>query len=106
MRISDWSSDVCSYDLIRILRGQPPRTRVQGYGEDGRILPRHARHAAGEDARPARRTRPALLLRRRQWRQHRFLLVPERDRKSVVSGKSAVRVDAGGPRIIKKKTDD
>src|SRR3546814_17489347 len=100
MRISDWSSDVCSSDLQRhrlvraLLRLVQPRLR-----EDQRQLPaRRARHprpsvavhggvrgdGAGDG--PAVRT-PAQL-----------------DRKSVVKGKSvSVRVDLGGRRIIKKK---
>src|SRR3546814_18147290 len=74
MRISDWSSDVCSSDLAdggRQPRGEQPRTGAQ-----------RAADAAGPDhfGRGAR------------------------DRKSVVAGKSvSVRVDLGGRRILKKK---
>src|SRR3546814_12159404 len=77
MRISDWSSDVCSSDLNgarwpRVLGGRPGRSC-----QEGRLW----RHAAEAGDR-----------RRGQ------------DRKSVVSGKSvSVRVDLGGRRIIKKK---
>src|SRR3546814_16937403 len=100
MRISDWSSDVCSSDLLAMLvrahgarididigveLAQPhgiaaslqqrtERCRSQTFSEGGN-------HAAGDED------------------------VPRQDRKSVVSGKSvSVRVDLGGRRIIKKKT--
>src|SRR3546814_6183574 len=78
MRISDWSSDVCSSDLGRrlfaalVARRQAPRLRLD-----------------------RGRQRPALGA-LDGWRRG--------DRKSVVSGKSvSVRVDLGGRRIIKKK---
>src|SRR3546814_12579772 len=45
------------------------------------------------------------LCERRLWEKHKILPVAQRDRKSVVSGKSvSVRVDRGGRRIINKKT--
>src|SRR3546814_15768050 len=110
MRISDWSSDVCSSDLGQELAAEAAPAR-------GR-KPRAARlHAAS----------PAVTMRR----MHRFafitllLLVSSlaqaaqpvatvrvgfdrdgvpSDRKSVVEGKSvSVRVDLGGRRIIQKK---
>src|SRR3546814_17674596 len=71
MRISDWSSDVCSSDL----RGPELAGGVETSGW---------READKADPHPN--------------------LLPEGDRKSVVSGKSvSVRVDRGGRRIIKKK---
>src|SRR3546814_18028343 len=83
MRISDWSSDVCSSDLLleyhlRASRAGPPVAPRPGGGDY-------------EDAPPgslgALHEGPALA-----------------DRKSVVSGKSvSVRVDLGGRRIIQKK---
>src|SRR3546814_15356717 len=86
MRISDWSSDVCSSDLL-----------VLGLRREFRIgqLDRHDRgqsftHVVASE-------RDLLLLQRARF----FRIV---DRKSVVSGKSvSVRVDLGGRRIIKKK---
>src|SRR3546814_12762421 len=93
MRISDWSSDVCSSDLkaqtyVDISRlldavmghfGQIPEGRPNGF----HLGPK----AAWKGTQPSRRA-----------------LWPELDRKSVASGKSvAVRVDLGGRRIIKKK---
>src|SRR3546814_20705823 len=88
MRISDWSSDVCSSDLIghpaRVPRPRGPRRNrsksTAGWWEW--VCPGRPRHRA-----------------RRRLHQGR-------DRKSVVSGKSvSVRVALGGRRIIKKKKD-
>src|SRR3546814_3437876 len=75
MRISDWSSDVCSSDLLLLtaeVRSTPVFSRRPSpQGEGGRL---------------------------------EYLVVRHSDRKSVVSGKSvSVRVDLGGRRIIKKK---
>src|SRR3546814_12056823 len=94
MRISDWSSDVCSSDLAAMparYRDRGPfqaatafalpwgRDRAPGRGAPGRTPADPARR------RPAQPRHPA--------------------RKSVVSGKRvAVRVDLGGRRLIKKKT--
>src|SRR3546814_15327928 len=93
MRISDWSSDVCSSDLFRPNGG--------GQCDNGSRWDQCAE--------------------RRPWRLYRFhsddrpVRASEagnaaaqchgaRDRKSVVWGKSvSVRVDLGGRRIIKKK---
>src|SRR3546814_20893625 len=91
MRISDWSSDVCSSDLRgnENARALPP----SGHGS----LSQHAQlldlaqidtFAAGSSGRASSMDRQPHLL----------------DRKSVVSGKSvSVRVDLGGSSIIKKK---
>src|SRR3546814_19279824 len=90
MRISDWSSDVCSSDLLAILDSQyrlPLSVEV--------ALP------LGDSGGPPRdgMTWPCLS----QRRLHNNKRV-DPDRKSVVSGKSvAVRVDLGGRRIIKQK---
>src|SRR3546814_17687214 len=89
MRISDWSSDVCSSDLAV--------ARLHGQG----LQPRSLAHAlaawrgffqwwapqAGMESNPVAGVR-----------------APKIDRKSVVYGKSvAVRVALGGRRILKKK---
>src|SRR3546814_14449457 len=107
MRISDWSSDVCSSDL-----------EVQRRREDDRD-----QHVDAEDQQVWR----ALRQQRKTEQQHKnsgtkhlqsgrrradrvFGLgdrtdLPLRDRKSGGEGKSvSVRVDLGGRRIIKKKT--
>src|SRR3546814_11713630 len=77
MRISDWSSDVCSSDLgVEGLRVGDRVAYALHYGSYGQFM-----------ALPA-------------WKAVR---IPE-DRKSVVSGKSvSVRVDLGGRRLLKKK---
>src|SRR3546814_5676409 len=97
MRISDWSSDVCSSDLalghrIALMPGQHRHAaqrlelRVRELPVDGIAYQRgkQLHDAAGfAQARRSVVTRPA--------------------RKSVVSGKSvSVRVDLGGRRILKK----
>src|SRR3546814_19696401 len=85
MRISDWSSDVCSSDLV-----------VAG---DAR---------AGFDHALAERERRVGI--RTAGQERRYVgrqvgVVGLEDRKSVVWGKSvSVRVDVGGRRIIKKKS--
>src|SRR3546814_17777026 len=96
MRISDWSSDVCSSDL------------------GGKLPQAPRRMAAGRCLRSARFARSAASVlgyrtvfhgergnggRDRRGRQRAG------DRKSVVEGKRvSVRVDLGGRRIFKKKT--
>src|SRR3546814_17866720 len=114
MRISDWSSDVCSSDLSLISRHGTARiTRFDlvcgaisvmalivwlGLGRASLAV----MFAVVADAAGAV---PTL---RKAWHDPAsesalfFVLV---DRKSVVSGKGvSVRVDLGGRRIIKKKT--
>src|SRR3546814_19639143 len=77
MRISDWSSDVCSSDLFAHLALEPALDRVV------EALPRHAVGEVVLAGEP-------------------FV----GDRKSVVWGKSvSVRVDLGGRRSIKKKNN-
>src|SRR3546814_13608427 len=116
MRISDWSSDVCSSDLRDPLGVVTPA--VQAAVVD-RLA--HLEHAGGGH--------PGLVIARlivtggRRFNQpqplpqpggYRLAVVyqigiadpPELDRKSVVYGKSvSVRVDLGGRRIINKKND-
>src|SRR3546814_4443519 len=93
MRISDWSSDVCSSDLSGLVRDQV-YAAVFGAGPamDAfvvafRILNFMRRLSAEGSFSMA------------------FVPVLAEDRKSVVEGTSvSVRVDLGGRRIIKKKT--
>src|SRR3546814_14134686 len=94
MRISDWSSDVCSSDLITQNKTRPPTfvlfgTRLDELPESyRRYLVNGIRKELGFGAVPVRLT----------------LRSAKKDRKSVVSGKSvSVRVDLGGRRIIKQK---
>src|SRR3546814_20966464 len=100
MRISDWSSDVCSSDLETIRRGW---ARSCGRPHKGRNAePRHMapsgrdrRDGDGGDGRGAAAGR--LLFHARYARAAR---------KSVVYGKSvSVRVDLGGRRIINNKNN-
>src|SRR3546814_15837200 len=102
MRISDWSSDVCSSDL----GAHPPGAAHQDQGQPrGQGAPRR-----GQD--PARR-RQAGPGETEEGLMYAFTIEaadkPDMyrqliDRKSVVSGKSvSVSVDRGGRRNIKKK---
>src|SRR3546814_14778804 len=100
MRISDWSSDVCSSDLSAMPSDSiiaPGEVWLVGAGPgDPELLTRRAER----------------LIREAEVIFHDALVGPGilelagqgADRKSVVSGKSvSVRVDLGGRRIIKKK---
>src|SRR3546814_18603231 len=115
MRISDWSSDVCSSDLSRCLGGGAQgfhlRARAGRIGGDrrggggfGGARPRLYRHAgaaqgqasAGRLGGTAAAPVPGAAVRRRRG--------PPADRTSVVSGnRLPVRVDLGGRRLFKKK---
>src|SRR3546814_14919384 len=97
MRISDWSSDVCSSDLD-VVR---PTSVASGRGIDVTVW---ETFPLPTDDLPV----PTKI----EWfcfpNGIRVISAPtrpeQRDRKSVVSGKSvSVRVDPGGRRIIKKK---
>src|SRR3546814_17100128 len=112
MRISDWSSDVCSSDLYPMLTidGWP------GFSEAERLKPiladRAFRDRVREDLKEPKGTR----IFNGQWHlvevtisadpKHEGRHVAEiaKDRKSVGSGKGvAGSVDLGGPQNIKKK---
>src|SRR3546814_14006877 len=122
MRISDWSSDVCSSDLIGIeVHSGRPRISAElpetGERFEG-ILPPVVAAPAFAIRKPAvavftlddysgngimSRLQAAVL---RKAVADRANILIAGDRKSVVSGKSvSVRVDLGGRRIIKKKTN-
>src|SRR3546814_13935983 len=112
MRISDWSSDVCSSDLTwrngvngDVLGAQALCQRFH-HPMDGclrscvsiNFARPHLQCADRSDIDNCRRA----LMRRSGSEEWQELL---RDRKSVVSGKSvSVRVGLGGRRLIKKKT--
>src|SRR3546814_13575431 len=82
MRISDWSSDVCSSDLP-----QPASSSASPASSTCMISARRC-GSSRCDCGHSRYAQPAAT-----------------DRKRVVSGKGvAVRVDLGGRRILKKKT--
>src|SRR3546814_15494844 len=94
VRISDWSSDVCSSDLPRRAARRVIRPRRRDCcGSPRRLRARHPvrRRATDPRYRAASAARPVRVLR-------------ATDRKSVGWGKSvSVRVDLGGSRIMKKK---
>src|SRR3546814_16727150 len=99
MRISDWSSDVCSSDLWLTLCFRwafEPAGVVTDHGENGRHflwLPAQRRDFAVPQALRSTRgeVRP----------DPRAVASDQGDRKSVVSGQSvSVRVDLGGRRSI------
>src|SRR3546814_12260156 len=95
MRISDWSSDVCSSDLARAQIWRPARSAGAASLSDAdqflRVEPSEARSDGRRRAGKAARRR---LVDSQQ----------EEDRKSVVSGRRvSVRVDLGGRRVINKK---
>src|SRR3546814_15268639 len=98
MRISDWSSDVCSSDLLGQL-GQQPERGLGGLPAREQIPAPPRLGDELEDPEVGQRLpgRPAALLEDAE--------AP--DRKSVVKGTSvSVRVDLGGRRISKKKLDN
>src|SRR3546814_13250969 len=113
MRISDWSSDVCSSDLSAGKRGSPCwKSSCDSSGSSSRPsaprsiralrfrswVPPCATSVARQPDRSLRESGGAMRLRR---------LAPQsasQDRKRVVEGTSvSVRVDLGGRRIYKKK---
>src|SRR3546814_14343214 len=131
MRIIDWSSDVCSSDLIDVhgsepfvgrplagelhncdLEPEPSLVKIENLLHLQR--PRE-KAATGNQGEQAFRDKPVHRLAQRRAADFQFagqlaLVEPlprleaiTQDRKSVVSGKSvSVRVDLGGRRIIKK----
>src|SRR3546814_13182148 len=117
MRISDWSSDVCSSDLAAAHR---EHEAARGQGHRARAGPVRVRFraefrrlGAAEGTRRGGHRNHAALCRTAQPRRHRRSIEPaarrmyrsiRSDRKSVVEGKSvSVRVDLGGRLIIQKK---
>src|SRR3546814_16719460 len=118
LRISDWSSDVCSSDLgAGGAGGRPARQHDRQYEEpadrDDRPAaeklchadpPRPARHAAARAANARRAYRDSRSLRRPRPRSRRGGDRDALERKSVMSGKGgSVREEPGGRRPIKKK---
>src|SRR3546814_19568989 len=84
MRISDWSSDVCSSDLR--LRAGPIAVSGAAGGRRRQAVERTSNAASPASGRPETSTEVTS------------------DRKSVVEGKSvSIRVDLGGRRNIKTK---
>src|SRR3546814_13875327 len=102
MRISDWSSDVCSSDLPAQPYAATGRRRQPAYVRS------RPRSAATTMTTFARSTVPSTMPGKSGSKLKRRLphCAPHfpPDRKRVVQGKSvSVRVDLGGRRILKKK---
>src|SRR3546814_18135761 len=100
VRISDWSSDVCSSDLVGHAFGGEARHVAEEGHDVGRGEPGRRAVVRGRDAKRAERggmkARHAPELARHFDRRG--------DRKSAVEGKSvSVREDIGGGSTIKKK---
>src|SRR3546814_11140820 len=94
MRISDWSSDVCSSDLL-LLESGLLRLQPLNFGVAGGDIRSDIRMDARESP-----------IRTRADIAARNLNLAPIDRKSAVSGKRvSVRVDLGGRRILKKKNN-
>src|SRR3546814_16414201 len=95
MRISDWSSDVCSSDLINSQCGE---ILLFGFGHGpGSCLDRGTFSVKSNDV----QGNPVQSW---SWDLLKLEALHNKDRKSDVKGKSvSVRVDLGGRRIIKKK---
>src|SRR3546814_13872272 len=86
MRISDWSSDVCSSDLVKVKGKNGEKISI---GDRVKITGK----LSSNDSYCSLNVQEIEKL--------------EGDRKSVVEGKSvSVRVDLGGRRIIKKKKQE
>src|SRR3546814_15931199 len=103
MRISDWSSDVCSADLATA-GAMSPGARMRHSARRSRDAVRTA--AAGWPGCRARDVCPTNAIANREEGHEGSpdIMVACGDRKSVVSGKSvAGRVELGGRRTMKKK---
>src|SRR3546814_14819591 len=109
MRISDWSSDVCSSDLGEGYLATDADDTGEPRDDAGRDARAVRRAVAGHGgARPGRRpTGVRGRAARQPPRLRDRVRAPRRDRKSVVLGTSvAVRVDRGGSRSIKKQKEE
>src|SRR3546814_11387008 len=97
MRISDWSSDVCSSDLCHAPGAAARRCAASSTRSHANIRKQFSPESAAEQRRRDAGPDGASTLRSGGFPRHS-------DRKSVVEGKSrSVRVDLGGRRIIKKQ---
>src|SRR3546814_14719358 len=118
MRMSDWSSDVCSSDLILpLIRADDDEAPGGQFAVIGRSQGRRQYLLylmciwSGRNQIPwlCRAARKQIVDGRGKIVEHGHFYRHAgrgRDRKSVVEGKSvSVRVDLGGSRIIKKKKD-
>src|SRR3546814_14088395 len=107
MRISDWSSDVCSSDLLSGTTVYP-LAAVQSASDPTRIalaysLPAGAGSIVQVELADSE-VNGGKLAGFLQFRRESMDAAQDQDRKSVVSGKSvSVRVDLGGSGLLKKK---
>src|SRR3546814_20337111 len=102
MRISDWSSDVCSSDLRGYFHGRKTAARTTIWQDGLPPLTARRRVSAPVSVRPVRAGRPCAGRNPRPGRGRSGRC--QRDRKDVTSGQRVdVRVDIGGRLTIKKK---
>src|SRR3546814_5111830 len=102
MRISDWSSDVCSSDLLRRAASAQVDEARRALGQIDRKIAKLV--SAITDGGPAKALTAAIQKLEAEQDALQALLDSAEDRKSGVSGKSgSVSVDLGGRRIHKKK---
>src|SRR3546814_18888814 len=100
MRISDWSSDVCSSDLFTIAKIINEGARCTQVEAEERTRQSHRRKPQRHRQHPAKNNQHIS----GQLCQQQDCIQRVGDRKSVVEGKSvSVRVSLGGRRSIKKK---
>src|SRR3546814_16877381 len=98
MRISDWSSDVCSSDLIA------GGLSLHDFSADGKAIDAVAPQQLIEGVRAVHEFTALAQAGSCHCSTSRDPPSRQADRKSVVKGQSvSVRVDLGGRRIIKKK---
>src|SRR3546814_18587329 len=96
MRISDWSSDVCSSDLSRNISIISMRSSGENAFLISRVKPNTSTDCSTFSSAASSSAPTSVALRPKR--------LSTIDRKSVVEGKGvSVRVDLGGRRIINKK---
>src|SRR3546814_15373100 len=102
MRISDWSSDVCSSDLRMTGVATTEKTRAATLIQTRHRVPETPLHEDQILVYQVPIPEPLRWLEPRETETRKM----HGDRKSVVEGKSvSVRVDLGGRRSIKKKNE-
>src|SRR3546814_17113150 len=107
MRISDWSSDVCSSDLHLVVALRLAAVAVGGVVEPVRRRVLEMHRLSGERPEPGPdEEQPRQQFRAIAGRAHDAPgLLAERSEERRVGKRVSVRVDLGGRRIIKKKTN-
>src|SRR3546814_13026668 len=102
MRISDWSSDVCSSDLLRLsASGRLPAESCGDAGKHWHVSSQNFEMLCIKNSGSLSRGAQTLLIGPRLDIRTELAIMERVDRKSVGEGKSvSVRVDPGGRRII------